>query len=211
MPRIERLVASFVAARATFRRIRPSFRDTHAKRGPARRPDSGAHLFGRAGSAARRHVSIVTIAPILVVVMALVLTMVVIAFAIVRVCVLGALVMMHVFVVVPLVLHEIDGPAAGAVLTTMLAPVLLMPRRHMQIDRRHLVVFGCALNDNRLGVHDRRPWHVSDFDLPVKAWLSDADRDRDIAGDGRRATQREHKSSDDMSHDGYSQMTGAGY
>ena len=40
-----------------------------------------------------------------------------------------------VFVVVPIIAHEVDRSAAGMVLGTMLAPVLLVPRRDVQVDR----------------------------------------------------------------------------
>jgi hypothetical protein len=40
-----------------------------------------------------------------------------------------------VFVVVPIIAHEVDGSAAGMVLGTMLAPVLLVSRRDVQVDR----------------------------------------------------------------------------
>jgi len=39
-----------------------------------------------------------------------------------------------VFVVVPVIAHEVDRSAAGIVLGTMLAPVLLVPRRDVQVD-----------------------------------------------------------------------------
>jgi hypothetical protein len=47
-----------------------------------------------------------------------------------------ALVSRHVFVVIPVVAHEVDPPAAGVVLRAMLAPVVLMPRRHVKVNRR---------------------------------------------------------------------------
>ena len=40
-----------------------------------------------------------------------------------------------VFVVVPLISHEVDRPTAGMVFPTMLAPMLLVSRRNMQVDR----------------------------------------------------------------------------
>ena len=40
-----------------------------------------------------------------------------------------------VFVVVPIIAHEVDRSAAGIVLGAMLAPVLLVPRRDVQVDR----------------------------------------------------------------------------
>ncbi len=43
----------------------------------------------------------------------------------------------YVFVVVPVIAHEVDRSAAGMVLGTMLVPVLLVPRRDVQVDRLH--------------------------------------------------------------------------
>jgi hypothetical protein len=39
-----------------------------------------------------------------------------------------------VHVVIPVLLHEVDGLAAGLVLSTVLAPVSRVPRRHAQVD-----------------------------------------------------------------------------
>jgi len=41
----------------------------------------------------------------------------------------------HVFIVVPVIAHEVDAPAASIVLSTMLTPVPLMAGRHMQVNR----------------------------------------------------------------------------
>ena len=46
------------------------------------------------------------------------------------------LVTRHVFVVVPVVSHKVDRPAAGVVFRAMPAPVLLVARPHVQVDRR---------------------------------------------------------------------------
>ena len=46
------------------------------------------------------------------------------------------LVTRHVFVVVPVVSHKVDRPAAGVVFRAMPPPVLLVARRHVQVDRR---------------------------------------------------------------------------
>jgi hypothetical protein len=42
----------------------------------------------------------------------------------------------HVFFVVPIIAHKVDRSTAGVVLRTMLAPVFLVTRRHVQVDRR---------------------------------------------------------------------------
>jgi hypothetical protein len=69
--------------------------------------------------------------------MALTMTMLSVAPAVIVVAVLMlVLVSRHVFIFVPVITHEVDPPAAGVVLRTMLAPVLLVPRQHVQINRR---------------------------------------------------------------------------
>ena len=42
-----------------------------------------------------------------------------------------------IFIVVPVILHEVDRSPTRMVLRTMLVPMLLMPRRDVQIDRLH--------------------------------------------------------------------------
>src|SRR5882757_584309 len=48
----------------------------------------------------------------------------------------AVLVTRHVFVVVPIVAHKVDPPAAGVVFRTMLCPVFLVVRCNVQVDRR---------------------------------------------------------------------------
>ena len=45
------------------------------------------------------------------------------------------LVMRHIDIVVPFVAHEIDRSSASIIFLTVLAPVFLMTRRYVQIDR----------------------------------------------------------------------------
>ena len=85
----------------------------------------------------------------------------------------------------PAILHEIHRLAAGAVAAAVAAPILLMRRWHVQIDRRTLHRDARRRNDHRLGQHQRGPRHIADVDAPVDARLVDADRDAD-AGLRRR-------------------------
>ena len=85
-------------------------------------------------SAPRAFNSFVPIAVLVVVSMTLVVTSTMPATA--TVIIAAVLVTRHVFVVVPVVPHKVDRSAAGVVLRAMLAPVFLVARRHMQVDRR---------------------------------------------------------------------------
>jgi len=52
------------------------------------------------------------------------------------------LVARYVLLVVPIISHEIDRTTASMVFRTMLAPVLLVAGRDMQVDRRGRSVLG---------------------------------------------------------------------
>ncbi|EEF24419.1 conserved hypothetical protein [Ricinus communis] len=83
----------------------------------------------------------------------------------------------HIRVRVPLVAHEQDRTAAGAVAAAELGPVLAVARRHAQVDRfRHVV--RRRRDDHRLRrVHDRTRDVVADVDPAIEAGLPDADGD----------------------------------
>ena len=57
-------------------------------------------------------------------------------FALALIMAAAALVTRHVFFVVPIIAHKVDRSTAGVVLRAMLAPVLLVTLRHVQVDRR---------------------------------------------------------------------------
>src|SRR6266705_585770 len=75
----------------------------------------------------------------------------------------------YVYVVVPVVTDKVDRPTAGVVGRTMLAPVLLMTRRNVQIDRRGHHDHRRRLNHHRMRVHQLRRWKIADSDLAVEA------------------------------------------
>src|SRR3954453_8748764 len=77
----------------------------------------------------------------------------------------------------PLVANEVDRLAAGMVLAAVAAPVLLMRRRHVQIDRATLDDDGRRRDDHRLRVIERRVRQVANVDAAVHARLVDADRE----------------------------------
>src|SRR5437879_11173298 len=76
--------------------------------------------------------------------------------------------------------HEIHRPVAGVVLVAVLAPVLGMARRHVQIDRlhRHRLSHHHRHRDERLRVDERRWRPVTQYHPPVHARS-------DFAGDAR--------------------------
>lgn len=86
--------------------------------------------------------------------------------------------------VVPVVLHEIDGGAAGVVLSAMLAPMLGMAGRYMQI---HWLPYGLhGLNNDRLAIDQRWSWIlIADINLAVEAWLTNADGNANIGSESR--------------------------
>jgi hypothetical protein len=85
------------------------------------------------------------------------------------------LIFWHIDVIIPLIFHEIDGPAAGIILMTMLTPVFCVSRRNIQIDgggslhsRRYVSDYnGCCMND-------LWPRKVSDVNAAIKSRLTDA-------------------------------------
>jgi len=110
------------------------------------------------------------------------------------------LVTRHVFVVVPVVSHKVDRPAAGVVPRAMLTPVFLVPRRHVQVDRRggnklRRPLDHDGLPENQLWLRD-----VANIDLPVEAGLADADRHTHIGGKRRGHTHAEHSRTQDFFH-----------
>lgn len=82
---------------------------------------------------------------------------------------------------VPAVLHEVDRPAAGVVLVAMLAPVLLVGRRHPQVDRfRRALEFGPG-NDHRLLDDQLGLGESADVDSTVDPRLADAYGHADVS------------------------------
>lgn len=110
------------------------------------------------------------------------------------------LVTRHVFVVVPVVSHKVDRPAAGVVPRAMLTPVFLVPRRHVQVDRRggnklRRPLDHDGLPENQLWLRD-----VANIDLPVEAGLADADRHTHIGGKRRGHAHAKHSRTQEFFH-----------
>jgi len=91
-------------------------------------------------------------------------------------------IMGDIFMLVPVVLHEVDVPVAGMVMVTIPFPVLDMAWRDVQVDRRavHLGTF----DNHRLWIDEHRRRGITNIDLAVKARLTHADRDPDVGGIG---------------------------
>ncbi len=98
------------------------------------------------------------------------------------------LVSRHVFIVVPVIAHEVDSPAAGVVLRTMLAPVLLVPWRYMKVNRRGRNELRRLLDYHRLRIDQLWLRKIADIDLAEESGLSDTDRHADVAGNYRAGT-----------------------
>ena len=95
---------------------------------------------------------------------------------------MSRLIFRYIDVVIPLIAHEIDGPATGIVFTTMFSPMFFVSRRDMQIERGMRHTHRHGTDHDRLRINDLWPWKVSDVDLAIKAWLTNADRHADIGG-----------------------------
>jgi len=121
--------------------------------------------------------------PALIIVVMTVVAAVILAVFLTSIALL-TLIVRNVFAVVPVVLHKIDPLPAGAVLVAVLAPVLCMTRRHVQVDRRahdrH------PLNDDRLWVDQLRRRIAANVDAPVETGLADAYRYAKVGGKHRR-------------------------
>jgi len=64
--------------------------------------------------------------------------------------------------------YEVHRPIAGVVLSAMLAPILCMARRHVQVDGRRR---GCLrLDQHRLRIDHGRRRGVADLNLTIHTW-----------------------------------------
>ena len=130
-------------------------------------------------SAAARLILVLFVAMALVAVLAAMLA------AVVIVPVMPLAVFLPVFrdvlIVVPTVLHKVDRPATRVVLAAVLAPILLMPRGHVKINRRGSHADTHGLNNDRLRKDQlRRPGKSAYFDVAEEARLSNAYRNSGV-------------------------------
>src|SRR5215510_12389913 len=86
----------------------------------------------------------------------------------------------NVNLVVPGVLHKVDGLSAGVVGTAVVVPLLLLAGWYVHIDRRADDTNGDRLDDHRLRVDQYRRRNVANLEMPVEAGFSHGDRYTDI-------------------------------
>ena len=88
----------------------------------------------------------------------------------------------NIFFIVPSVLYEIDWSAACIVFGAVLAPVFLMTRRYVHIDRLVDNADRRRMDNDRSCVNELRLGSVSDVNVTIKARLADTDRHTNICG-----------------------------
>lgn len=91
-----------------------------------------------------------------------------------------SLMLRYIDIIVPFIPHEIDRLAAGIIFAAVLAPVFLMTRRHMEVDRLSNNVNRCGPNHNGLCVNELGLRKVTDINATIKTRLADTDRHTDI-------------------------------
>src|SRR5690242_9817337 len=99
-------------------------------------------------------------------------------------------------------LYEVHRSATRSVLVTMLAPILCVPRRHVQIDGFDDYTRRRPLDDHRSRIHERRRRPIRKVHTTVNAWddfASDGDSNADITStcDRRGCGERECNQSAD--------------
>ena len=82
-------------------------------------------------------ISVISVVVSIVMVVAISMIVSITMFVSIAMLVFGAmvLVMLHIYPVVPVVAHKMDRTAAGVILGAVLVPMLVVPRRHMKVDR----------------------------------------------------------------------------
>ncbi len=90
------------------------------------------------------------------------------------------LILRHIDIVVPPVTHEVDRLSAGIIFAAVLAPFLLMTRRHVDVDRLIDNAGRCRPDHDRLCVDEFGSRIVSNVNAAIKTGLADADRHADI-------------------------------
>jgi membrane protein implicated in regulation of membrane protease activity len=79
-----------------------------------------------------------------------------------------------VFAAIPVILYEIDRPAAGAIAAAIATPIAGMAGRDAQIDRR--VGHGSGTDEHRFGEEQWRGRESTDVESAIETWLTNADR-----------------------------------
>jgi hypothetical protein len=87
-------------------------------------------------------------------------------------------------VVVPIIAYEIDRPAAGIISTAVVFPFLSLAGWHSQIHWLLYYTYRYRLNQNRLTIYDLWLGKIANVDMPIKAGLSDRNRDANVGRHG---------------------------
>src|SRR4029077_1684240 len=131
-------------------------------------------------------VVVVTIGVIVVVVVAVIAVIaVIIAMVAAIVPMLVAMmltIVRNVRVGVPVVLHEVDRLSAGVVLAAMVAPIPLIARANVQIDRRRQHAAGNAYTHDGRAIDEARRRRVAEIHASVESGIAQADRDSYLRG-----------------------------
>ena len=112
-------------------------------------------------------------------------TIIIVAWPVIAVIASVFLITRGVFALVPVVSYKINRFATGVVLPAVPAPVLDMPGRNAQIDRR--AAGGDALNVARALVDKLRRRKTAEVESAIEAGLADAHRYPDIGRECRSA------------------------
>ena len=107
----------------------------------------------------------------LIVVVALAVSLAVLAVATFAFCI-HLTIVRHVDGVVPVITDKVDRPATGIVGGTVLAPMFLMTRRYVQINRCRYNNHGNRMHYNGMRIHQLRLGEIANTDLAIKARLS---------------------------------------
>jgi len=106
---------------------------------------------------------------------AILMTRFVAIFVTVMLVMLAAAVLPH-----PRFMDEVDRLSAGRIVPAVAAPIGLLNRRHIKVDRLLVHRHRRRCNDDRLLINDRRWWHVAQIDAAIDTGLIDADRYPDV-------------------------------
>ena len=120
--------------------------------------------------------AVAVIAAIVIAVVAVVAIVAVVAVTIVSSAAFA--VMLDVDGVVPVVIDEIDRPAAGIVPVAMFTPVSCMARPDMQVNG--FVINNHPIDDARLSINDSGARRVTDVNAAKETWLPDTDGDANV-------------------------------
>ena len=90
----------------------------------------------------------------------------------------------NVLIVVPAVFYKIYRMTTGIVFMAVLTPFFFVPGWYVQVNRLANYAYR-LLDDYRLGVDQLRPRKITNFDVTVKAGLTNTDCDTDISCERR--------------------------